>query len=281
MSTYAGSNSYPATITIPDPNQPATAGTVDSPVQDLANRTTFLAARISAHAESQAPLKYECVDGDNIIFQPVYAAATYDTQPRYLEIATPTTITKTAIEGGVPPIGSRTYYIYLYWDLGAGAPRFQLSLTVPDAYRVYKSTGPAHLLVGIAQTSAAAKFVKVRGVRHSVWLLEPPQVLPPTAAPLGNQFDLSPRLPLIADTVTLGCNALTNISVPGAIQAFAALSPNGITPSDFKRLLLPSGLAGARASEPVEIPLGADKIVKFETNAATTNLEAYLRGYTW
>lgn len=281
MTTYAGSNTYPATITVPDPNQPATAATVTSPVEDLANRSTFLLARMSAHAESQAPLKYECTDGDNIVFSPVYAAATYDTQPRYIEIPTATTITKTAIEGGVAPIGSRTYYIYLYWDLVSGMPKFQLSLTVPDVYRVFKSTGTAHLLVGIAQTTAAAKFAKVRAARHQVWLLEPPQVLLPTAAPLGSQFDLTPRLPPIADTVTLGCNALTNISVPGAIQAFAAISPNGINPSDFKRLLLPSGLAGARASEPVDVPLGADKIVKFETNSATTNLEAYLRGYTW
>ena len=47
MSTYAGRQLHPATITIPDPESSsrATAGTVDRRVRDLAKLTTFLAAR--------------------------------------------------------------------------------------------------------------------------------------------------------------------------------------------------------------------------------------------
>ncbi len=278
MSTYAGGNTYPATATLPDAGQPASAGGIDAPIKDNLDRTTFLLARLAAHAESQSPLEMSCTDGDNIVISPLFGVVTFDTMPRYLQIPTTTTITKAEIEGAVAPVGSATYYLYAYFN---ASPKFELSLAQPDAYKLFKSTGTSRALVGIIQTDAGAKFMKHRQGRHFVRYIEPPQIRSPIAAAMPATIDLSSRLPPEARGVRVFVNGQTSISVISAFKPYVAISPESADATKFRQLLLPTGLAFGRVNEPVDIPLDAGRKITIQTDSGTSLIEVLLAGFWW
>jgi hypothetical protein len=278
MSVYAGADNYPSTTTNPDPGKPATAPSVTDPLEDTQDRTTFLVKRMAAHAEAQHPLEIESTDGTSVKISPVNGLVVFDTMPRFIITTGVTTLTSANIDGGGPAVGSSTYYLYAYWDAG---PKFQLSVTVPDQWKLYKSTGTAHALIGIVQTDSAAKWIKHRQSRHRIHYLEPPRVRSPIAAPLGDTIDLSTRLPPEARGVALDVNGITNVSVGSALRPFVAIGPDGIDPLKFRELLLPTGIANSRVNESVEIPLPASRIVSFQTFASTCTLEAYMKSMWW
>lgn len=278
MTVYAGANSYPGTTDLPVPGQLARAEDVQRVGQDMADRTTFLLARLSAHAESQCPLEIECLDGDKITIAPIYGVGTFDTMPRYIQTAVPTNITKLAIEGGAAPIGQTTYYLYAFFS---GTPQFQLSRTVPDPWKLFKNTNTAYALIGIIQTDATAKFIKHRQARHFVRYLEPPQALAPSSAPLGATTDLTTRLPPEARVAQLAINGQTSVAVISALKPFVAVGPSGFDPLKFRQLLLPNNLALGRVNETVAVPLASDKKIAYQTFSATEFIEIILNGFGW
>ena len=73
MSTVAGADTYPQTTTVPDPFDPATADSVDIPLEDTLNRSTFLLKRMAAHAEAQHPIEIESTNGTSVIISPIVA----------------------------------------------------------------------------------------------------------------------------------------------------------------------------------------------------------------
>jgi hypothetical protein len=278
MTTYAGANTYPNTTEFPISGQLAKAEDVQRVGQDMADRTTFLLARLSAHAESQCPLEMECLDGDVITIAPVYGVGTFDTMPRYIQTPAKTDITKLAIEGGAAPIGQTTYYLYAFFS---GTPKFQLSTTAPDPWKLFKNTSTAYALIGIIQTNAGAKFVKHRQSRHFVRYLEPAQVRSPISAPTGSNVDLATRLPPEARGVKLAVNGQTNVAVISALKPFVALGPDGFDPVKFRQLLLPNNLALGRVNESVEVPMAASKKVFFSTFSVDETIEMLLQGFWW
>lgn len=277
MTTYAGLDTYPADATLPDPNQPAVAPTVSDPEKVVLDRTTFLLKRLAAHAESQSPLGYRCTDGTKIVFEPVFGVVSFDTMPRYMQIATATDITVANLDGGGSLIGNNTYYIYLSWI--AGAPKFVISLSPPDPYRLYKDGSTSHALVGVVQTDATAKFMKGVGGRHEFLYLEPPQVQSSKATTTGDTINLSTRLPPIADTAILQVNGVSTVAVIAALRPFVAIGPEGFPM--WRELVLSTGLVDARVQDTVKIPLLPGKKASILTNSVTSFIDVNLAGFTF
>lgn len=288
---YAGANVYPGTTVYPDPNAPATAGDLARIAQDMADRTTFELARLRAES---SPLKWECIDGDNIEVAPVFGVVSFDTVPRYMQLPTATIVTAADIEGGVAPIGSAAYFLYMYW---AGAPRFELSLAIPDAYRMYKSTGTDRVLVGVAMTDATAKFVQMRGSRRRVHFLRPSAVKAAGAATSIEVIDLASRVPVIADTALVSVNgrqsaatAFAYVAVGPGDAVFDGTTWNPVDPKLFRKLDLPPPVNG-RVDTDLEIPLGHrpfvspdpgnDRKIAVLTDALTSIIEVKLTGFTF
>lgn len=280
----SGANNYPPTLNVPAGGQPATAGDVDQIASDLADRTTFLLAHTVAALQH---IRYECLDGENIAVSPIFGLVSFDTMPRYMQKPTETTIGAADIEGGIAPIGSSFYYIYMYWS---GGPKFELSLAEPDAYRLYKSTGTDRVLVGVAQTEATAKFSFVRGLGREVRYLSPPKVrnLGP-ANPTVETISLAGRLPPIAEVCFLGVNGITTASISPVFEPYVSVGPAEFDPSKFRKLLLPTGIIYARATADVEVPIGHrplvlpdpgnDRKIALLTDSTTSQMELYLNGY--
>jgi hypothetical protein len=280
----SGANSYPSTLNVPGGGQPATAGELDQIASDLADRTTFLLAHTVAALQH---VRYECLDGDNIVISPIFGLISFDTMPRYMQTASEATIGAADIEGGIAPIGSSFYYIYMYWS---GGPKFELSLAEPDAYRIYKSTGTDRVLVGVAQTEATAKFSFVRGLGREIRYLVPPKVrnLAP-ASPTVETISLAARLPPIAEVCCLSVNGITTASIGPAFEPYVSVGPAEFDPSRFRKLLLPTGIIYARATADIEVPLGHrplvlpdpgnDRKISLLTDSTTSEIELYLNGY--
>lgn len=282
---YAGQNSYPQTTTLPDPNQPARSSDLGVLGRDLADRATFQLVRMAAHAEAQNPIELECTDGLNITLSPIRGVVSFDTMPRYMDVPTPTLITNANIEGALAPVGSAVYYLYATWALSGmppvGAPTFELSRTQPDQYKLYKSTGTSHALLGIVQTDASAKWIKMRAGRHRIRYLEPAQIRAPSSSALPSDVPLPSWIPPECRGVVLTVNAQTNISVSSALKPYAALGPKGTDPTRFRQLLLPTGLAFGRETAPVEVPLGANRQITIQTDSSTSTIELFLEGIWW
>lgn len=280
----SGANTYPSTLNVPANGKPATAPDIDQIASDLADRTTFLLAHAVA---AQQNIRYECLDGDHVVISPIFGVVSFDTMPRYMQTAADTTLTAADIEGGIAPIGSSFYYIYMYWNAG---PKFELSLAEPDAYKLYKSTGTDRVLVGIAQTEATAKFSAVRGYGREIRYLVPPKVRNQAPAnPTIETISLAARLPTVAEVCCLGVNGITNAAIGPVFDPFVSVGPAEFDPSTFRKLHLPTGIIYARATADIEVPLGHrplilpdpgnDRKISVLTDSSTSAIELYLNGY--
>ena len=280
----SGANAYPATLNVPAGGQPATASDIGQIASDLADRTTFLLTHTVA---AQQNIKYECLDGDNIVMSPIFGMVCFDTMPRYMQTSVDTVLTAADIEGGIAPIGSSFYYIYMYWQAG---PKFELSLAEPDVYKLYKSTGTDRVLVGIAQTEATAKFSFVRALGREIRYLVPPMIrLLGPANPTPQTISLAARLPSVAEVCCLGVNGITTASITAPFVPYVSVGPAEFDPSTFRKLYLPTGALYGRTTKDIEVPIGHrplilpdpgnDRKITLLTDSATSEMELYLNGY--
>lgn len=280
MIVYSGINTYPSELQLPAAGDLADAVQLTQAAKDLADRTTFLSARISAHSAVHNPIVVETTDGDNITVKPFYGVGVYDTAARTLVLPADITLTAADIDGGGARAGNKTYYLYAYWN--GTQTKVMLSVAVPDAFRVFRAGSTSHALIGMVQTTAAAKWKKMRLANRIVCLYEEEQVqgfIASAAAP--TPIPLATRVPDIADTVCLCITGLSNVAVPSPVVPWVAVAPDGISPLVHRKLELSPPLESKADLEIANMPMVASRKLQFLTNSTTTLFSARLRGWTF
>ena len=280
MIVYSGINTYPSALDLPASGDLADAVQLTQAAKDLADRTAFLSAMLSAHSAVHNPIVVETTDGDHITVKPFYGVGVYDTAARILVSPTDLTLTATDIDGGGARAGNKTYYLYAYWN--GTQTKVMLSVAVPDAYRVFRAGSTSHALLGMVQTTAAAKWKPMRMANRIVCLYEEELVqglIASSAAP--TPIPLATRVPDIADTVCLCITGLSNAAVASPVIPWVAVAPDGIAPGLHRKLNLSPPLGSTADLEIANMPMVASRKLQFLTDSATTLFSARLRGWTF
>lgn len=141
---YVGTPNLSTSITIPVDGDNANAASVNVSATALQDMTTFLLQEYGQIMQSTAPIRVKQVTNTTMTVGPIPLILVQEVGIwKSLTKGTFTVVTvPTDVEGGATFQKNRTYYLYAYSD--AGVIKFQLSLTIPDIFFLYKLGGFTH-----------------------------------------------------------------------------------------------------------------------------------------
>lgn len=156
--TYTGSPVLNTSITIPLDGDNANAASVNSGFQSLTNMQNFLLQGYGQAMQSTSPIRIfpPTVSSITIAPIPVITVSEGGTWKTIFTTAT-ATVNATNIEGGGVFAPSTWYYVYAYSV--AGVVNWQLSLSVPDQYGLYKNGTFSHKYIGAFKTDGSSFII--------------------------------------------------------------------------------------------------------------------------
>jgi len=281
MSSYAGSDQYPTTLTLPDTNQPATADATNNMVKDLADRGVFNFRRAGMVSDPCGPVRLSSIDGTTVQAAALGGVIVTDSSsaPRFISMAAQN-ITVAQLDTGAPAFdGSKNYAIYLYFDVVSGLPKYQISAVMPEPTGFFMFGTVSHRFVGGFCTDAGAKIRRFYQNRNEVIYETPISLVLAGNQTVATAIDMAVKaLPPYAALVSLQTETITTIAASG----FSVLGPKG---ADFAggagiRTATSSG-ANDRQAKTLHLHTSSDRKLEYYVNAATTTVSIDMLGYSF
>lgn len=256
-------------VAVPDDGDAADVASVNpSPFQKVANRTAFLNA---------------LVEGTFLGAWEVFA----NVEPGSMKIAvsaldalaagnllgaagTPTAVTGTGLTN------NKWYFLYGYVD--TGVIKLELTTTVPDTARVFKSGDTSRVYLGSARSDGAGALFPFRAVRRasryrvSATSSGNLQMLSSGSATTFTDVDLSTRVPPTARYVSLRA-----ILVTGAVADDGYIRTKGDTTQ--QELVFGANIANWVFQREFEIETDSAQFVQYKVGDAGSDLDLYVVGY--
>lgn len=162
---YVGSSSLTTTIQIPQDLDNADAASVNiSSKAEIDNQVALLTA-YGQLMSSTCPIRVESTGATTLTVAPIpHAFVQEGGSWKVVSTSVTTNLTAADVEGGGGFVGPNWYYIYIS-SMG-GLPIFQISLTPPDGYYLYKNGSFAYKFIGSINFNGVfiEPFLKYDGV---------------------------------------------------------------------------------------------------------------------